>query len=194
MIIFNQLRALTLDSRQRLIRWVLGHRIRARHPTLICDPTAIWDYGYNDIDAIEIGEQVAVAAFTEIIVYKQSPYSAVPGRLILANRSVLATGVNVRAAGGTIQIGEGSVLSQHTVAVAANHQITGQAAYLHSKWDETRTGVTVGKNVWVGANCVLLPGTMIGDDAVIAAGSVVRGTIPPGELWGGVPASKIRVL
>ena len=86
------------------------------------------------------------------------------------------------------------MLSQHTIAVAANHQITGQAAYLHSKWDENRTGVTVGKNVWVGANCVLLPGTTIGDDAVIAAGSVVRGAIPARELWGGVPARKIRAL
>jgi len=50
----------------------------------------------------------------------------------------------------------------------------------------------VGANVWVGANCVLLPGVTIGDNALIAAGSVVTRDVPPNEIWGGVPARKLK--
>lgn len=54
--------------------------------------------------------------------------------------------------------------------------------------------VTIGDRVWLGANCVVAAGATIGDDSVIAANSVVRGTIPPGVLAGGVPARVIRPL
>jgi maltose O-acetyltransferase len=50
----------------------------------------------------------------------------------------------------------------------------------------------VGANVWVGANCVLLPGVTIGDNSLIAAGSVVSHDVPPNEIWGGVPAKKLK--
>lgn len=194
MNMLNHFAAITAERRTRLTRWVLAHRIRARHPSLLCDPTAIWDYAYRDIDAIQIGAAVTVSAFVEIVVYRSSPYSSIPGRLVLADHSVVAAGVNIRAAGGTIEIGARSVLSQHTVVVAANHQLSRDLPHLRSPWDETRTGVVVGRNVWVGASCVLLPGCRIGDNSVIAAGSVVRNEVPPGELWGGVPARRLRVL
>jgi acetyltransferase-like isoleucine patch superfamily enzyme len=41
-----------------------------------------------------------------------------------------------------------------------------------------KTPVIIGKNVWVGANCIILRGTNIGDNSVIAAGTIVKGNIP----------------
>ena len=43
-------------------------------------------------------------------------------------------------------------------------------------------------DVWIGAGSVLLDGARIGKGAVIAAGAVVDGEVPPYEIWGGVPA------
>lgn len=43
--------------------------------------------------------------------------------------------------------------------------------------------VIIGNNVWIGANTVILRGTVIGDNCVIAAGSIVSGTIPRGMLF-----------
>lgn len=192
MSLHSHLKALIAERRVRLTRWVLAHRIRARHPSLICDPTAVWDYAYSGLAEIEIGQDVSVAAFAEILIYRQSPFSSIPGKLVLGDRSVIATGANIRAAGGTIRVGANSVISQHTVAVAANHAIKAQTPYLRAPWDEGRTGVDVGENVWVGANCVLLPGTRIGNNTVIAAGSVVRGEVPSDEVWGGVPARFLK--
>jgi acetyltransferase-like isoleucine patch superfamily enzyme len=48
--------------------------------------------------------------------------------------------------------------------------------------------VTIGSCVWVGAYVILLPGTTIGDGAIIQAGSVVHGEIPPLAIAGGNPA------
>jgi acetyltransferase-like isoleucine patch superfamily enzyme len=127
-------------------------------------------------------------------VYHRSPFSDVPGRLIVGDRSSIGVGSNVRAAGGTIRIGAGTGIAQYNVLVAANHVLRPGEPRFHVRWDESRSGIEIGNNVWIGAGCVILPGTVIGDDAVIAAGSVVRGNVPSGELWGGVPARKIKAV
>jgi acetyltransferase-like isoleucine patch superfamily enzyme len=54
--------------------------------------------------------------------------------------------------------------------------------------------VRLGANVWVGRSATILPGVTIGDHAVIAAGSIVTGDVPPKTLVAGVPARPIRTL
>ena len=48
--------------------------------------------------------------------------------------------------------------------------------------------VIIGKNVWIGENCTILPGVTIGDNAVIGAGSVVTKDIPNDSIAIGNPA------
>jgi maltose O-acetyltransferase len=48
--------------------------------------------------------------------------------------------------------------------------------------------VVIGNRVFVGAGAIILPGSRIGDDSIVAAGAVVRGDIPPGSLVAGNPA------
>ena len=50
----------------------------------------------------------------------------------------------------------------------------------------------LGDDVWVGAGAYILPGSEIGDGAVVAAGSVVTGPVPPRTLVGGIPARELR--
>jgi acetyltransferase-like isoleucine patch superfamily enzyme len=54
--------------------------------------------------------------------------------------------------------------------------------------------VILGKNVWLGRNCLLFPGVKIGEGAIISAGSVVRGHIPAYSVAGGNPAKVILRL
>lgn len=182
------------DCRLRASRWILACRIRLRNPTLFSDPTAIWDYGYDDVDAIELGANVRICAFAEIIVHRRSRHSSVEGRLVLGNGVAISTGANVRAAGGVIRIGDRSGIGQLCVLVAANHMIEPGVPRFHTPWDNVRCGIEIGTNVWVAAGCMILPGARIGDNAVIAAGSVVRGEVPAGQLWGGVPARYIKTI
>ena len=56
--------------------------------------------------------------------------------------------------------------------------------------------VTIGNNVQVGTQSIVWAGVSIGDYSVIAANSVVLPgtTIPANELWGGIPAKKIKSI
>lgn len=51
--------------------------------------------------------------------------------------------------------------------------------------------VIIGDCVWAGVNVTILPGTTVGDGAILAAGAVVRGHIPKGALVAGNPATVI---
>lgn len=53
-------------------------------------------------------------------------------------------------------------------------------------------GIHIEDDVWVGNGCILLGGVTIGKGAIIAAGAVVTKNVPPCEIWGGVPARKIK--
>jgi chloramphenicol O-acetyltransferase type B len=53
--------------------------------------------------------------------------------------------------------------------------------------------ITIGHDVWIGANAVILAGVTIGHGAVVAAGGVVNAAIPPYTLAGGVPARPLRL-
>lgn len=48
--------------------------------------------------------------------------------------------------------------------------------------------IEIGSNVFVGVNSIILPATKIGDNSLVAAGSVVTGTFPSDVVIGGVPA------
>src|SRR6476659_1243925 len=80
-------------AKARLARRILIHRVLYRNPTLVCDPTAIWDYGYSDLDAIRIGKNVVVGAFAEIIVYQTVAFSSIRGALTIDDSVLISRGV-----------------------------------------------------------------------------------------------------
>jgi acetyltransferase-like isoleucine patch superfamily enzyme len=54
--------------------------------------------------------------------------------------------------------------------------------------------IKIGSNVFIGYGAIILPGTVIEDNCVIGAGSVVRGVVPQNSVAAGVPARRIRSL
>lgn len=57
---------------------------------------------------------------------------------------------------------------------------------------EERKRIKIGNDVWIGMNCSVLDGLVVGDGAVIAAGAVVTKDVPPYAIVGGVPARIIK--
>lgn len=167
-------------------------RVLMRFPSLKIQRPSVWSF--DTLEALDIGEAVWVGPFTEIIVYSRSHRSKVGGRLVLGRGAILAAGCNIRAAGGVIAIGADSGIGQGSVLVAANHAIGPDLIYLRCDWDQERTGVTIGNNCWIAANCVILPGVTIGDNSIIGAGSVVNKSVPANEVWAGVPARFIKKI
>jgi acetyltransferase-like isoleucine patch superfamily enzyme len=77
-----------------------------------------------------------------------------------------------------IEIGDNSVIGYNAAILA--HE------FLVKEWRRGR--VRLGKNVMLGARSLVLPGVEIGDNATVAAYSLVNRDIPPGAFAAGVPA------
>lgn len=57
---------------------------------------------------------------------------------------------------------------------------------------KTRIGlVHIGRNCFIGAGAVILPGVRIGESSIVGANSTVNRNIPAGEVWAGAPAVRI---
>ena len=69
--------------------------------------------------------------------------------------------------------------------------------FIHQKLDHREWSygkVTIGNNVFLGANVIICQPVSVGDNSVVAAGAVVTKDIPAGEIWGGVPAKFIKKI
>ena len=84
---------------------------------------------------------------------------------------------------GGITIGDGTLIGHNVVMATINHGLAPE-----SRGDNIPAPIVLGRNVWVGANATILPGVTIGDNAVIAAGSVVTKDVPANVVVAGVPA------
>lgn len=99
-----------------------------------------------------------------------------------------------------------SIAENVTIFLGGNHRTHWITTYpFNSLWREsfghiadfdpysaTKGSVTIGHDVWLGYNSIILSGITIGNGSVVAAGSVVTKDIGPYEIWGGNPAKFIR--
>lgn len=89
-------------------------------------------------------------------------------------------------AGNGIRIGEGSMFGPGVKIISADHD--------REHLDRHLPGppIIIGRHCWIGANAVILPGTVLEDSVTVAAGSVVRGCVRTGTTVAGVPARVVR--
>ncbi|MVN92776.1 acyltransferase [Mucilaginibacter aquatilis] len=105
------------------------------------------------------------------------------------NNVFVGTGCEFNITKG-ITIGNDSLIASGCRFIDHDHGMQqGQLMRIQNGPEEA---ISVGQNVWIGCNVVVLKGVTIGDGAIVAAGSVVTKSIPSNEIWGGVPAKKIK--
>jgi serine acetyltransferase len=112
--------------------------------------------------------------------------------LVLGDQVYIGEQCNIRASGSEIRIGSQTMIANNVVIVSANHQTASGTPMYLQPWDKVRCGVTIGEDCWIGSHATILPGSIIGNGSIIAAGAVVCGVIPPLSIWGGVPAKHLK--
>ncbi len=117
------------------------------------------------------------------------PFSSDFGKNItLGKRVFINSGCKVQDQGGVV-IGDDCLIGHNTVIATLNHELApSRRADMHP------APVTIGANVWIGANVTVLPGVTIGDNAVVAAASVVTKDVPANTVALGSPARVVRSL
>lgn len=85
---------------------------------------------------------------------------------------------------GHIYVGDKTMIGPNVTIATAGHPIQPTLRYLEMQYN---IDVHIGKNVWIGAGSVILPGVTIGDNTVIGAGSIVTKDIPSNVVAVGNP-------
>ncbi|WP_421916986.1 sugar O-acetyltransferase [Mesorhizobium sp.] len=91
---------------------------------------------------------------------------------------------------GGLDIGDDVMIGPNVSLITSGHPI---------EPSRRRAGVTakpivIGRNVWIAAGATVIGGVTVGENSVVAAGSVVTRDVPPNTLVGGNPARVIRSL
>ncbi len=90
-----------------------------------------------------------------------------------------------------IYIGDNTMIGPNVTIATAGHPILPE---LREKAFQYNMPVHIGKNCWLGAGVVVLPGVNIGDNSVIGAGSIVTKDIPPNVVAVGNPCRVLREI
>ena len=195
-------------SRRAFYGGVLRHRVLARRPIWIgsrtvldgvdrvqFDPGAVLRVGLGPLGLTSADDTSVVRVRPGATLHCGGTVSLQRGVRVVVDGGTLSFGhvVNVNGLGTRIlckegiRIGDGCTLSWD-VQILDNdfHAMTVDGTELPSS-----APVVIGDRVWIGTRAVVLKGVTIGDDAVVAAGSVVTKDVPAGTVVAGVPARPV---
>jgi len=109
---------------------------------------------------------------------------------IRLGRGVLVNSFSYVYARGGVEIGDKTLISPGCSIVAGDHDFQAPIPIMDSpsKGDQK---IVIGRDVWIGANCVVTGGVTIGEGAIVGAGAVVTRDVQPYSINVGVPSRKI---
>ena len=144
-------------------------------------------HGGASIDAsregrIALGDQVTLNRYA----YLQGGR----GHVHLGNRVEINNFSIVNGTGG-VDVGDDVLIGPGVRIISYKHQFV--AGRTIRSQPIVGLPIRIGRDVWIGANAVILAGVTIGEGAVIGAGAVVREDVPAGAVVGGVPARVIKM-
>jgi len=176
---------------------------------------SIWNTTKLRLNGATLGQGVSVGG-------KLKVYCAPGGRIIIGNRVRFRSGFQLNplahslpnaiwvGRNGTLLVEDGAGLSATTIVCASRitighstlvgsgtqiydtdfHPLTAEARRRHEP--PLSSPVVIEPECFIGAFCIILKGVTIGRGSVVGAGSVVTRCIPPGEVWAGNPARRVR--
>jgi maltose O-acetyltransferase len=132
---------------------------------------------------VRIGKRFVVRGKTARIEIAVGPEA----QLLIGDRVFINQGVTI-AVSESVKIGDDSKIGDFSRIIDSNyHEME------PGRPDKPRP-IVIGKNVWLGSDVLVLPGSTIGDHTVVGARSVVKGELPPRVLAVGNPAKVVKEL
>ena len=109
------------------------------------------------------------------------------GDILIGDNCYINSGTVIFSGNG-VSIGNKVLIASNCSIMPVNHNYSsGVESILDQGFLESQGGITIGNDVWVGSNTVILDGSQIGEGCVISAGSVVRGSLKNFGIYAGNP-------
>ena len=154
----------------------------------------LWDFNATRPSQLAERETLLRELFAEIgeECYIEPPLHANwGGRHVHFGRNIYAN-FNLTLVDDThIYVGDNTMFGPNVVVATAGHPILPE---LREQGYQYNAPVHIGRNCWIGAGAILLPGVTVGDNAVIGAGSIVTKDVPASVLAVGNPCRVLREI
>ncbi len=171
----------------------VGAYVRLRYPQLISVGRSVIIEDYVFIDAlshngVQFGDNVTIAKFSTI--QCTGVIRNVGVGITIGNDSAVGAYSFLGAQGG-IRIGNNVIMGPRVNFHSENHNYQDVTVPIRLQ-GETRRGIIVDDNCWIGAGSIILDGVHIYSGCVVAAASVVTQDMPPNSVIAGIPARVIK--
>jgi acetyltransferase-like isoleucine patch superfamily enzyme len=123
-----------------------------------------WLYTHDELARLEIGDRTAISGFC------------------------------VLSAAHSVRVGKAVLFARNVHVADHSHGRRSHGVPIRDQPLEDIAPVSIGDGVWLGQNVVVLPGSQIGEGAVIGANAVVRGVVPARTVAVGAPARIVSSL
>lgn len=167
----------------RTIRYMC-YRLRGItiHPTTKVYPHAVIKQFPTREGYIQIGKNCHIFSHAMLLTYK--------GFIRIGDNCTVNPFTILYGHGG-LTIGNGVRIAAHCVIIPSNHNFHDPDTPIYLQ-GHNKKGIVIEDDVWIGANCTILDGVVIGKGSVVAAGSVVNKSVEPYSVVGGVPARVLK--
>ncbi len=123
-----------------------------------------------------------------VVVSRDTVVDVRNGEMQIGARTSIGGNCRLAMNDGKLKIGADCMIAAYSYVGPAGHRFDRTDIPMNEQGLETRGGVDIGDDVWIGARCIVLDGVKIGKGAVIGAGSLVTSDIPPMAVAFGTPA------
>jgi acetyltransferase-like isoleucine patch superfamily enzyme len=142
---------------------------------------------------IELGNNVFLNSYPDGELYRTGLRAYFPSSVIRIGDNCSLNGTVIHARASVI-IGDNCMFGPGVVILDNDSHNTSTDPQVRRQGKVSESPVVIGSNVWVGMRSIVMKGVHIGDNSVIAAGSVVTKDVSPDSLYGGNPAAFIKKL
>jgi virginiamycin A acetyltransferase len=144
-----------------------------------------------DLETSEKGSKIVIGENCMIDAFVKMKFAGGTGDIIIGDNSYLNSGVVIYSGHGVL-IGNWVLIAANCTLSATNHEFASKdITIFDQRFKPSRGGIIIEDDVWIGANTVILDGTIIRKGAVIGAGSIVKGEIESYSINVGNPLVKI---
>ena len=142
---------------------------------------------FSDIEESKRGSLLKISSGTVIDSFVKIKFTGGTGDIFIGENCYINSGT-VLYSGNGIMIGNNVLIASNCTLAATGHQYLDRRTTIRSQgFPESRGGIVVKNDVWIGANSVILDGSTIHEGAVVGANSLVKGELLAFGIYFGSP-------
>jgi acetyltransferase-like isoleucine patch superfamily enzyme len=170
---FNSILSFNFFKRTRAIFYFKSNNIR------LGKNISFFGIGYS----IKLGRDINIY---NNCIFELGPAS----HLEIGNNVIFSYGCLISAK-KSIKIGNNVQIGEYTSIRDTTHDYTDCSKPIMENKDISQS-IVIGNNVWIGRNCLILPGSTIEEGVVVGANSLVKGTLRSNQIYGGNPIRELK--